>query len=267
MKNWAIYTKSLFDTRRSIIGWTIGIILYTLMVTSIFPSIANDPAYQEISESYPESIAIFFEGIDQLTEPANYLNVQLFSLVPVILGIFAVLQGLSAINGEERNQSVDTLVTLPIPRWQIVTQKFLATATALFVIVTGYFLTLIGSVIAFPELDISIWRLALACYMMLLPLLAITGVAYLASAALPASRRLGAPITAAFLVGSYLINNLANAADVLEPLKLLSVFNYYKSLGMLTDSFSIIDTMVLLVAIGALYAATAFSFERRDLGA
>lgn len=264
--NRAVFFKTLMDSRRSIIGWTLGVAVYSLLIASTFSSFANDENIQELTDSYPESITVFFEGIEDYGQPENYLNVQLFSIMPLAIGIFAIMHGLSNIGGEERAQTLDTLVTLPIPRRVIITEKFMATAVILLCILTGYFIALLASTLMFAEIDLNIFYLAIASYGMFFPLICIAGVAYLASAALPASRRWGGGIAAAFMVASYLIYNLGNATDILKPLQIISVFNYYNSLEILSDGPAILDFIVLSIAAAGLYVASVFAFERRDLG-
>lgn len=52
------------------------------------------------------------------------------NLIPVILAIYAVINGTGTLAGEEDDGRLETIVALPIPRWQIVTVKALAMVLA-----------------------------------------------------------------------------------------------------------------------------------------
>ncbi|PJF44663.1 MAG: hypothetical protein CUN55_02740 [Phototrophicales bacterium] len=263
----AVFWKQFYSGRRSILWWSLGLLVYTVLTVSFYPSLLEErETYQELVDSYPDAMLEFFEGIEDITDPANYVNVQLFSYMPLIFGIFAILQGLNSITGEERNQTMDTLATLPIPRWQILTEKFLGTGVILLGILTGFYISLVLSVVLFPELDLGLDALALAAYGLFFPVMIIAGVAYLCSAALPLHRRWGGAIASTYMVGSYLIYNLGNINDSIKPLQALTVFDYYNAIDALHKNWALSDLLIMILAIAALYGASVFLFERRDIG-
>ncbi len=263
---WAIFRKSIRDSWKGMLGWGIGLGLYSLLVIGLYPSVAAQKAdYEKIMESYPDSMMEMF-GTDDLFSPVGYLQSQLMLYIPLLVGIYAILQGLNAVTGEERKQTMDTLAALPIPRWQILTEKFLATVVIMLGILTQFFGSLVVGRLLWPELDISIVKLALVTYASLLPIMVISGVAYLLSAVLPMHRRWGGMLSALFLVGTYLIYALGNASQTIEPFQPFTPFEYFDAVKILESGLPIGDTLVLIIATIALWAASLVMFERRDLG-
>ncbi|MBI5931859.1 MAG: ABC transporter permease subunit [Chloroflexi bacterium] len=263
---WAIFRKSIRDSWKGMFGWGIGLGLYALLVIGLYPSVAEQKAdFEKIMDNYPDSMTAIM-GTDDLFSPVGYLQSQLMLYLPLLLGIYAILQGLNAVTGEERKQTMDTLAALPIPRWQILTEKFLATLVIMVGILTQFFLSLVIGRMLWPELDISYDKLAAVTYASLLPIMVIAGVAFLLSAVLPMHRRWGGIISSLFLVGTYLIYALGNASKTIEPFQPFTPFEYYNTIKILEGGLPLGDILVLTVAILLLWAASLYTFERRDLG-
>jgi ABC-2 type transport system permease protein len=263
---WAIFLKSLRDSWKGMLGWGIGLGLYALLTAGLYPTILDQREELEaVMEQYQDSIFQFL-GTDDVLSPSGYLQARLFAYLPLLLGIYGILQGLNSVTGEERKQTMDTLVALPIPRWQILTEKFLATVVVLVGILTQFFIALLIGRAIWPELEVSTGNLAAATYSSLPALLVITGVAYLLSASLPMHRRWGGMIATLFLVSGYLIYSLGNISEVIEPLQPLTVFKYYEAGEILRLGWQLGDTIVLTAVAVGLLATSLFTFERRDLG-
>jgi ABC-2 type transport system permease protein len=262
---WAVFRKSVRDSWKGMIGWGVGLGLYAIMVIGLYPSVAAErETYEKLIESYPESIMQMF-GND-LFSPAGYLNSQMMLYVPLLLGIYAILQGLNAVTGEERRQTMDMLAALPLPRWQIILEKFLATVVILTVVLAEFYLFMLFSIALWPEMDVSAGSLAVATFGNLFLVLTTAGVAYLLSALLPMRRRWGGAISTVYLVGTSLIFSLGNASDKIKPFQPYTAFDYFDAQAALTEGLVLGDTLVLVAATLILLAASVFAFERRDLG-
>src|SRR5512135_1933743 len=81
--------------RWQIIGWGLGIALYGLFIVVMYESMAGDPAqFSQIINSYPaEFLAFFGADANSMLTPASYLRMYAFSMLPVIMGVFAVIAG------------------------------------------------------------------------------------------------------------------------------------------------------------------------------
>src|SRR5262245_568055 len=118
---WAIFLKSLRDSWKGMLGWGIGLGLYALLTIGLYPTVLDQREQLEaVMEQYQDTIFQFL-GTDDVLSPSGYLQARLFAYLPLLLGIYGILQGLSSVTGEERKQTMDTLVALPVPRWQILT--------------------------------------------------------------------------------------------------------------------------------------------------
>ena len=75
----SVFTKWLWDARRSIVGWTIAIVLAGAGYAAFWPTI-NNPELQDFIENYPEAILRAINYTDIATA-AGYLNATVYGLV------------------------------------------------------------------------------------------------------------------------------------------------------------------------------------------
>lgn len=264
---WAIFRKGFRDSRIAIVGWGLGLGAYAMLVASLYSTIKEQEAeIRKLIESMPSGFMNFIGGVDVLTTPAGLIQARIFLTVPLLLGFYVIILGIGAISGEERRQTMDVLVTLPIPRWQLLTEKLLSTGAIIAGILTFQCSALILSTQLWPDVKISAVNLIATHIGLWLLLMSIGGVAYLLSAALPMHRRWGSGIASAYLIASYLIYNLGNAVEVIKPMQSLTIFNYFDSLKWLQEGFQVGNIVVLSASIAILYLAALYAFERRDLG-
>ena len=75
---------------RSLLWWTVGVVLLSTLVASFYKSIAGDAAYEEVFSSLPESLQGLIGGAD-LGTPVGYLSAEMYSFfMPAVLLVFAI---------------------------------------------------------------------------------------------------------------------------------------------------------------------------------
>ena len=73
----------------------------------------------------------FLGASGDFASPAGYLNTELFNFfAPLLLLLFAIGAGARAIAGEEERQTLDILLSMPVPRRRVVIDKFAAMLAA-----------------------------------------------------------------------------------------------------------------------------------------
>ena len=91
-------------------------------MTSFYPSISTNDALQDYIDAFdPDLLAIFgFTEMIDMTSGAGYLSAEMFSLmVPLLLIIFAISLGASAIAGEEDKRTIEILLSEPVSRQRV----------------------------------------------------------------------------------------------------------------------------------------------------
>ncbi len=259
----AIFAYTLKRLRSQILGWGISFGLITVYLMAIYnPMIEQQAEVVALFNAYGEVMLAFFGGGLDFLSPAGYLDFALFSYVPVIAGIFAVLIGSGLLATDEEKGRLDLLLAYPVSRSAIFWGRFLAFAAATVAILAC---TWLGFVAGLPlvDWDVSVLALALPHLSLLAVLLLFGAIALLLSLLLP-SRTVAASVAGGLLVANYLITSLARINELLKPLDAVLPLKYYQG-GSALDGLNILPFAVLLGATVLLAALAWLLFTRRDI--
>jgi ABC-2 type transport system permease protein len=259
-----VFIRKLKDQRNAILGWGIALGAYALMMVLIFPSIGGMEELQDYLDAMPDVFKAMIGDVD-LTSPAGFLSGYYFNYMPLLLAVFAVLAGAAAVGGEEKRGTMDLLISNPIPRWRMLTEKFAAFIVALAAIVLLTSILMGAGMVVTPEIrdGLDLGGLVEATVNIMPATLLFGAMAFLLSAALP-GRIPSAVVAAGLLIASYLLNLLGEVSTALEPLQKINPFYYYGTATMVMG----VDwgnMVLLLMASLVLFAIALFSFQRRDL--
>ena len=259
----SLLVKELRMHRGGIIGWTVGLGLWGLLATLLFPSIADQFAGMEFPEFYEA-----FGPIGAIGEMSGYLSLEVFNIaVPIGLGIYALVLGTATLAGEEEQGTLELLLALPIPRGQLVLAKMLAMMVSLAMIAVGLCLaTWVGTLIVRGESEVNVGAIDLArvALQSWLLVVALAALSLFLGAYLP-TRRHASMVGGIILAVSYLLNSLAGVTDELEPYRFLSLSSYYDPETLMTSGLAWQDTLVLVGVIVVFLVLALLSFERRNV--
>lgn len=259
-----ILVKSLRDQQRGLFWWFLGIVALMLITVLLYPSVGAAPEMEQLFEDLPPAVEIFVGEIADITSPEGYLNSQLFALVvPILFMIYCIAQGSGAIAGEEAAGTMDLLLSNPVPRSQIVLEKFGAMLAG--GIVIG-FATVVGIAagVIIVDMDISIGRVSETTLGALLVGYLFGALALLLGAW---TGKRGASIGASVAVGvvTYLLNGFALIISWLEPYRYLSPFHYYTDNDPLHNGLDLLDSLVLIMLTAIFVVGAVVTFQRRDV--
>jgi ABC-2 type transport system permease protein len=261
----ALLRKTLRDQRRAFVAWGIGLASIATMYAAFYPSVRNSASdLHRYLEKLPEALKNLIGG--DFTSPAGYLRSETFStLGPILLLVFATGSGARAIAGEEEGRTLDLLLSTPMRRQQVLSDKWIAMAVSALGLAAalGLAIAIVGPLF---ELRISIADLASACFMLYLLEVAFGTIA-LAVGCFTGRRGLANGITGALATITYVLNVLASAVAALAPLRPLSPFRWYLEPDPLINGVAAVNIAVLVGITAVAYIAAGFSFERRDLRA
>ncbi len=259
-----LFLQELRFRRNGIIAWGLGLCFFPVVYVGLYPSFADQlPNFQEMMD-----IALYQALGISMASFEGYVASTVTNLIPVILAIYAVISGTGTLAGEEDDGRLETVVALPIPRWQIVAVKALALAIALALILAitsagaGLTLAAISS-----QVDTTVtpagmfWSLMSAW-----PLVLAFAMISLFLGAFCPSRRIAATLATIIIVASFLGNNLAGMITSLERIKGLFLFNYFEaSAEALINGQQPADLLALLLVALAAFALAVLFFQRRDI--
>lgn len=257
-----VFSKTLWDQRIGILGWSLGIAMAAAVYAAFYPSIRS-PEMAAALENYPQAMIEAF-GLSDMISPAGYLQSTVFGIIgPILLLIFAISTGAQAVAGDEERGTLDLLLAYPVSRTQVLLQRFAALAVALLLIGATMFVMLIA--LNRPsELELPVSHLA--AMVIQLGLLGLSfGALALMTGALTGRRTLALAVAAGVGVVSYFANTLAPRVEGLAWARRLSPFYYYAGGEPLRYGFQAGDAAILLLLTVALIGAGVVGFNRRDL--
>ncbi len=260
----SVFTKTLRDERRALLGWGLGIALLALWMVLLYPSIKHSlPSYTRLVRGYPPAFKALF-GLSDISTADGYLRAELFGfMVPTLVVIFAVLAGSDATTLEEERRTIDLLLANPIRRGRVVAEKFAAVSTGLLGIGAGFLVVL---VIGAPAVGMHVVEHRLVAATVSTVLLGGVFVALaFALGCLTGRRGLSRGASAVAAVVSYFVGTLAPLVHWLKPLRPCSP--YYHAIGVdpLRNGLAAGHVAFLVGVTAVLFVSAVVAFERRDL--
>jgi ABC-2 type transport system permease protein len=258
----AEYKHALRRWRGQIIGWSVGLGLYSLLMVSFFDTIVAMPEYEELLANFPPEMMAFFSNIYAITTPAGYLDTYFFSYANIIVGIFVIGAAVGMLVGEEERGVLDLTLAHPISRAKLFAARTLALVTATTIILLVNWLSW-----AVPgrqtQMNLT-WLEFLWPFIPLLAQLLLFGaLALLLSFVLP-SARMASMLTGGLMVGNFLLMGMSRLNEDLEPIAKLTPFYYYQG-GLAVNGIEW-DRLVGITGVALLFTAVAwFLFRERDI--
>lgn len=263
----SVTLKVLHDQWRVLAIWTVLAGLLAGFYLSLYPSIGGVAEMRAMLEAMPPELrAMFSSEASDISTPAGYLNIELFTfMLPLVVMAITVTGGAGGTAGEEERGTLELLLANPVARWRIVVEKALGTAVLAAILCAGIWVSL-AITARLAVIDLALDRVAGALVSVWLLGLVIGGVALLAGS-LTGSRMLSIGVGLAVAVAGFFVNALAPLSDVLAPWRPLSPHYHYLGYDPLTSGLDPEHAIVLAVVAIALVSLAAIAFERRDLRA
>ena len=251
----------VLSRRNAIIGWSIGLILFGLMYTSIYPEMEGQlEALADLSVYQAMGVEVAtFEG---------YLGSTVIGFVPILLGVYAIMAATSTLAGEEDDGTLEMLLATRLARWQLVVAKGvgLLIVTAIIVVLAGignvlglnFVLTQIETAVTnFDVFAVVLSSLPLVWAMMMLSLFFGTFFP---------NRRIAMMAGFLVLILSYFGENIGGMVESMEAVKPYSLFTYFdSSSAVFIDGVAVQDVLVLLTIATISFVLAIISFQWRDV--
>lgn len=260
-----IFRNSFARYRGQILGWGISLALLGAMIVGLYDMMqARQEQYTKLFNSFPKELMAFFNASDMATmfTPSGFINLEFFSYMTIIIGIFAVTNGSSLLAGDEESGILDLVLAYPVSRLRLFTGRLMAFIAATIALLS---FTWLGFVVIEPstQMNVSPDRLALP-FISLFGILMLFGTLALVLSMLLPSRRMAAMTSGILMVASYFITALSQLDSHLKPITKLSPMNYYQG-GLAIDGLKW-GWIAGLLGFSLFFVLIAWwRFERRDV--
>jgi ABC-2 type transport system permease protein len=254
---------------RGMLYWSIGFAIYGFYSTLLVPDMAGLQQYVRLMETMPSGLlqAFGLQDTSVIASPEGFIAFSYHVYIILFIGVYAVLSGLNVTANDEDSGVMDILLSLPVPRWQIVLEKFLAYWLMIIVIVVAGHIGLVLGAQSNPYAQSVDNARLIEGSINILPS-AVLMLAFTVFIATVVRRRsTAAAIAGVFVVGSFLLETVGSTAnsDFANALRNLSFIHHYNSLEVIKNGLAW-DSMIVLKAAGVLLlAAGMVVFQRRDI--
>jgi ABC-2 type transport system permease protein len=261
----AIVKSELWQKRFSIMWWSIGVAAFIAVNLAFYPSFKDQS--QQLSEAMsqiPESAVALFSDTGEFFSPTGYLSSQVFYLMlPLLLGILAISQGSSLLAREEKEGTLELLLSRPISRSTFLTGKLLA--GLLITLIPALVATIVTTVLAkIVQLEVSSTGIMLASLAATLLALSFGSIAFLLTA-LGKMRVASVAFATLFALGGYIISSLTDLASWLKwPAKLFP-FSYYKPAEIMAGTYNWANLLYIIGLTALCVVLSYVVFKKRDI--
>jgi ABC-2 type transport system permease protein len=265
----AIFKHTLERNWRAMLAWGVGIGLIGFLQAALLLNVDALQQMADLIETLPPVLIQAFGGEDvaALATPEGYLSFRYFGFILIIFTVYALDAGLNVTAAEEDKGIMDVLLSLPLPRWRLVIEKFLAYMLLICGIVILSYIGLWLGVESVPTLEIDPLKL-LRGSVNILPATLLMLAATTLIAALVRRRGIAGAAATIFLVGSFFLDFLGNAVSetFVNTLSRLSFFTYYGGSDVIRHGLAWGNIALLLATTVILIVVAVWAFERRDIG-
>ena len=258
-----VFLHELRMNRIALLIWSYAIAFMLGVCIIIYPEMSSQMG--DLSAMFSD-MGAFSEafGMDQLNfgEFMGYFGIECNNTLGLGGAIFAAIVGATALSKEEKDHTAEFLLTHPISRRRVVTEKLLAVVAQVFILnaaaiaVSTLCILLIGA-----EADAS--ALALLFLAHLLLDIEIASITFGISSLL---RRGELGLGLGLVFGLYFANILANLTKEVEFLKFITPFSYTDSSYIIPENAIEIKYLAVGLVLTAIGIATAYwSYTKKDI--
>jgi ABC-2 type transport system permease protein len=260
-----IFWRELRATRKSLIIWSVIVVLFTVVGTNKFSAYYNNPELLAILDAMPPAMvqALNMDAFDLTTLTGFYGIMVTYNAL--ILSIAAAMWGSDIISKEERDRTVEFSLTLPVTRSRLITGKTAAVAFNCLVLLAVTFGITVASAQPYaPDAAfVSFVAISMLAFALMMAIFMALGI--LLGCAMRHYKRAG---TAAvwILLAAYFGSLLVELNADVKWLRYVTPFSYYDPLLMLHQSRLEVPFVALALVIAAVCLAGAYAtYQRRDL--
>ncbi|WP_317336719.1 ABC transporter permease subunit [uncultured Ruminococcus sp.] len=232
---------------KSLVIWTCSIAFMLLICIFMFPEMKGEmDSVSSVFSNMGEFSAAF--GMDQLSfgELMGFYGVECGNILGIGGGFFAALAGISVLAGEEKERTAEFLLTYPVSRTSVLTQKLAAVLTQVIVLnIFAEAVSLISAAVIGESFQMREFLLLHTAYMMMQ--IEIACICFGISAFI---RRGSIGIGLGLALVLYFMNIICNISEQAEFLKYITPYAYAEASNIISGS----ELEWGLIGFGAVYA-------------
>ncbi|MBT3239975.1 MAG: ABC transporter permease subunit [Chloroflexi bacterium] len=247
-----IIQYTLRRSRGAIIGWGIGLAVLAIMMGSLFDMVASSG---DLMLAYVEALPEFAElfNMSAMSSPIGWLDVEYFSFVPLIIGLFAGGVGASLVARDEEAGTLDLILAHPISRSTLFWGRLIANTIIIEILLIISWASLLMTMTWSENFTIPAWDLILPFISLFNILMVFMTISLLFSMILP-GRGMASMVTGMLVVAGFFITLLSGLVEELERAADFSPLTYLETTSAIDNGlnmtwFSVFTAIYLFLAI------------------
>lgn len=257
----ATFLYTLRRLRGSLLGWGLSLLVLGFLMSRTYSMVEQQSEeIQSLLENMPGMLGFF--GADNFITPQTYLHVRFFSLIPIVLGIFAAGAGSGLLVQDEEAGRLDLLMAYPISRRGLFFARLAALVVVILAILAlGWIGLAIGMVAV--AMKLSVW-VPLWGFLSLFSVVLLTATLGLLLSLVLSARRQAGMAAGLVIVASFFLTGFARLDEGLLPLAKMLPLYYYQG-GEAMNEFDWLRFGGLIAVSAAFVGLAYWCFERRDI--
>lgn len=260
----SLFTKTLYDRRWFVAGWSIGIGLMVWLVLIFFPSLSKDASFEQIAATLPEQFRGLIGEAASFTQLPHYIATQLYGIrIPLFLMIMALVLAQVLTVGEEERGTLRTLLATPLSRGRVIIEKWLASILIFAAAISFTALATYAGTASIGETAPHqlIWELAALSLCFAVASFSVPFGIALATGSRALTMTVGITVT----IGSFILSSFAASVQWLEPWDVLSLIHYYDASRVVNDGINGLHVIVLIGIAAVSLVIGWIGFRSRDI--
>ena len=260
----ALFSKSIRDHLKGVLGWMTGVVALIVLQLSVYPTVrSSSEGWSALIDDFPDVIKEIIRITDYTSE-AGYISAELLSfVVPFIFISLGCMWGARLTTEEEELGTADILLSLPISRQSIVFTRFISSTAVLISVSTAFLISLtIGARLLDMSVPISRFVAASLCLLML-GFLGLTIAAVLG--ALTGKRNVALGVSMSIAIVLFVLYSLAPLVDFFDTINPANPFQWTIGSMPMTKGVSYSGLAWVLLVLAPASVATFYFYERRDI--
>lgn len=263
-----IFVETLRRTWWQMLYWGVGLGAMALISAVMVPFFGSTQIIELLRGLPP--ILLAASGLDAdltaLSTPEGIITVAFFGKFALIFAAYPVVMGMRVTANDEDDGVLDVVLSLPVPRWQVMIERFAAYLVSIVAIAFMVFIGLwLGTMLA--DVPLNMGRMV-PMVINVIPVLTLVMAFTVLAAAIFRRRQVALAVATVFVVASFMLDTIASMVQggLATVMHAISIFGYYDP-GSVVDHGLIWTNVIGMVLVAALLVGGAlWAFQHRDVG-
>ncbi len=259
-----VFRRTFWDERFSLLAWVVILAIYVLFAVSSYQAFGHSEGLSELMASLPPYMQALFGDLDWGT-PAGYINTELLSWLPLLIGFYAGLYAGSALAREIDSHTAESLLAQPVRRRTVVLGKFATMASATLVLHAALYAFLAIFLPVFIKEPAPLAGFFWATAASFATTLAVGTLALFLSSLLSEQRK-ATVYSSGLILLLYFVNVVGQISTKAEFLSKVNPFGHYHSAAVVKSGAMAWGDVLFLAGFTIVFLGLAIAwFEKRDL--